>query len=326
MVDYTQLILVLLGVAAALGGAFIVLVRRILRWRQRSRATSLDWEMRGVAEQLRPLTRAQSICERAVLGIGATALAGVVWGLIEPRWVETTRHEVGLTTLASHARIRVVQLSDLHSQAEPFAEARIVEKVAKLKPDLIVFTGDAVNEDAGLATFRSTMTDLARIAPTFSVRGNWETWWFSHLELYRGTGVQPLDGRAKAVTIRGHELWLIGVGVDHEDQLTHALARVPKGSPTILLHHFPALAPRAQKLGIDLMLAGDTHGGQARLPLLGELVRIKRHGIWRSAGMHREGAMWLYVHRGLGAEGGIPRFRFACRPEIAVLDLVASAR
>lgn len=69
------------------------------------------------------------------------------------------------------------------------------------------------------------------------------------------------------------------------------------------------------------MLAGDTHGGQARLPFMGELVRIKRRGIWRSAGMHRDARCGSTSIAGLGAEGGILRFRFACRPEITVIDV-----
>lgn len=305
----------------SLGAAFIVLLRWLLRYWHRTKVRSLAPDLREVHEQLRSVTRARHWRERGVFAVGTLTLGGVGWGLVEPRWLETTRHEIPTKKLDRGTRIRIVQLSDLHSEARPYAEPEMVSKVAALKPDVIVFTGDAVNEDAGLGTFRATMVQLARLAPTFAVRGNWETWWFPHLDLYGGTAVRPIDGRARSITIRGQKLWLVGVGVDHEDSLVPAMATVPKGSFTILLHHFPALAPRAAKLGIDLMLAGDTHGGQARLPWMGELVRIKRRGLWRSAGMHHEGSMWLYVNRGIGEEGGIPRFRFACRPEITVIDL-----
>jgi len=78
----------------------------------------------------------------------------------------------------------------------------------------------------------------------------------------------------------------------------------------------------ANPKGLRQLCFGATHGGQIRVPIFGELVRIERHGIWRQSGLSRERAMWLYVNRGLGNEGGIPKFRFNCPPEIAVLDLV----
>jgi uncharacterized protein len=140
---------------------------------------------------------------------------------------------------------------------------------------------------------------------------------------YLHTGAQLLDGQAKAITIRDQQVWLLGTGVDRERRLGSALKQVPHGTFKVLLNHFPALAAEAARRDVDVMLSGDTHGGQVRLPLLGELVRVASHGVWFSAGMHRVGSMWLYVNRGLGAEGGIPRFRFNCRPEIAVLQLVA---
>ncbi len=101
-----------------------------------------------------------------------------------------------------------------------------------------------------------------------------------------------------------------------------AFAKVPEGRFSILVHHYPALVGQASALGADLHLAGDTHGGQIRLPLLGPLIRIHRMGIWYPAGLHRVESTWLYVNRGIGMEGGrVPRARFMCRPEIAVIDL-----
>lgn len=274
---------------------------------------------RELSEQLYALTPLQKWRERLLFALGSFMLLCVAWGFVEPNWIEVSEHRIASAKLLARTSIKVVLLSDIHSEANAHIEPELVARVASLKPDLILFTGDAINEEAGLRVFRKSIAALAEIAPTYTVRGNWETWWFPNLDLYGGTGAHPLDGRAEAVDVRGQTLWLVGVGVDRETQLARAMARVPKGSFTVLLHHFPALAPTASKLGVDVMLAGDTHGGQARLPLLGEVVRIARRGFWRKSGMHREGSLWLYVTRGVGTEGGVPRFRFACRPEISVL-------
>lgn len=267
-------------------------------------------------------TTRQRFVERMTVLLGVSVSVGVSFGFVEPSWPSVSHVIIPSPKVRRDSSIRLVHLSDLHSEAEPFIEGEVIETVRQQKPDIIVFTGDAINETAGLPVLRATMTALAQIAPTYSVRGNWETWWFPSLDLVSKTSVRALDGRAESISIRGQVIWLLGVGVDHEATLRSVRASVPKDGFTILLHHFPALAPRAAALELDVMLAGDTHGGQIALPILGELVRIQRYGLWRPSGLHREGTLWLYVNRGLGNEGGVPRVRLGCRPEIAVIDLV----
>jgi len=322
LVNYSPLVLVLVVVTATLGAALLVLGRWSNRYLRGRRAARLDPEQRALLEQLRQIAPRQRRVEWLTFVLGAGTFLCVSWGLfVEPDWLEVTEHHIKSQKLLPHTSIKVVQLSDLHSEAKLHIEAEVIAAVARLRPDIIVFTGDALNEAAGLANFRQTIAALAKIAPTYGVYGNWETWWFPDLDLYGSTGARLLNERASSINIRGQTIWLVGVGVDREAQLTRATQLTPRTGFKLLLHHFPALAPRAAQLGFDVMLAGDTHGGQARLPWLGELVRIKRRGYWKSSGMHRESSMWLYVNRGLGNEGGLPRFRWGCRPELSVIYL-----
>jgi predicted MPP superfamily phosphohydrolase len=165
------------------------------------------------------------------------------------------------------------------------------------------------------------MAALAQVAPVFAVRGNWDVWWFPNTRLFEETGVRELASEAVPVMVGGRRIWVAGVAVDSEDSIGTTLAPVPKGEFVLFLHHFPAAARLAVPLGADLVLAGDTHGGQARLPLLGELVRIHRFGVWKPLGLGREGPGWLYVNRGIGGEGWLPKVRLFCRPEITLLEL-----
>lgn len=322
MIDYSRLLPVLLVVVALIGGAFVVLLRWLRRFQLQRKLHSVDHEIQTLVGALRATTPGQRRREQLTFALGVSTATCVSWGFFEPDWPTVTQSRIVSPKLRAGATMRVVHLSDFHSEGQTHIEPLVVSKVEHLKPDLILFTGDAINEANGLPVFHTAMKALAKIAPTYSVRGNWETWWFADLDLIDNTGVRALDGRTESVEIRGQKLWLVGVGVDHENALEPALAQVPKGSFTVLLHHFPALAPTAAALGVDVMLAGDTHGGQARLPLLGEVVRVVRRGTWRPSGLQHEGPLWLYVNRGLGNEGRIPRFRFACRPEIGVLEFV----
>ncbi len=116
-------------------------------------------------------------------------------------------------------------------------------------------------------------------------------------------GVQPLVNRAQHVQQAGMELWVAGI-----DDLSHgkpdldaALAGVPAGSLLILLAHNPDVWLDARAQRADLVLAGHTHGGQLRLPLLGALYRQGTHlSRRRAAGWFQRGATRLFVSRGLG--------------------------
>jgi len=86
--------------------------------------------------------------------------------------------------------------------------------------------------------------------------------------------------------------------------------------------HSPDLVEAASERGIDLYLAGHTHGGQIRLPLYGAIATSSIYYKEYEAGWFQVERTHLYVSRGLGLEGAsAPRARFLCRPEVAVHTL-----
>ena len=94
----------------------------------------------------------------------------------------------------------------------------------------------------------------------------------------------------------------------------------------MLLYHTPDLMPQASALGMDLYLAGHTHGGQWRLPGFGSIFTSSRYGKRYEMGLYREGDTVLYVSRGMGMEGfGMPRARLFCPPEVVSITLSAEA-
>jgi predicted MPP superfamily phosphohydrolase len=306
-------------VAATVAAVVLVLaasacVRRLARC-LRGRGADAN----AFSRDVRPTTPIGRWTDRLAIVLGAAVVGAVAYGHWEPYWPEVVRVTVRLPKLRQP--IRLVQLSDLHSDPTVRTERSLPAIVAGLAPDLIVFTGDAINSNGGLDSFRQLMTDLAAIAPTFAVRGNWDVWWFPHANLFGSTGVRELTAQAAGVRVRDQDLWVVGVPVDSEAALPRAIAAAPADRPVILLHHYAMAFDLPAARRADLTLVGDSHGGQMRLPGLGELIRLARHGVWKAAGLHREGNRTLYVNRGIGMEGGLPRVRFRCRPEITLLDL-----
>jgi predicted MPP superfamily phosphohydrolase len=280
---------------------------------------------RYVARPRKPIGRFGKV----VLTLAGLGILCFLYGrFVEPRWVEVTETRVPTARLpAGHRGVRIVHLSDIHSDPSPLLEPRLPELVAAQRPDLIVFTGDAMNSPAAAPVFRDCLAALSKVAPTFVVKGNWDAWFFPEIDRFGATGATELDGTFATVDVDGMPLRVVGAGFSAGIQgFGPMLAPLPADGPAVLLFHmpYPDLVPERFRRRIDLMCAGHVHGGQVALPFYGALLTLSKWGKKYERGLYRaDEGFPLYVSRGVGMEGGgAPRVRFASRPEIAVIELV----
>jgi len=269
---------------------------------------------------LAPLSRVFIWVRRVIFGLALVGIALAAEPFVEPYWLEVTHVRIASPKLLKGSRtVRIAQVSDLHCDTKPRLEERLPGIIARQRPDVIVFTGDALNAPEGLPIFKRCMTRLAKIAPTFAVLGNWDT---NPSYLFDGTGVHPLDGEVAKLRIGGEKIWIGGARIGH---LPTGLffQSAPPDALTIFLYHYPSGASEAAKAKVDLCLAGHTHGGQAVIPFCGSISRLAGFEEKYVAGLYRVEGTWLYVNRGIGMEGGVwPRVRFLARPEVTILDIV----
>jgi predicted MPP superfamily phosphohydrolase len=235
--------------------------------------------------------------------------------------------------------LRVVHLSDLHIERLTRRDEAMIAAVRAARPDLLLLTGDYISidwrDEQSVAALHQVLVALGSI-PTrygaFASRGNVDrttatraAFAGSGIRLLENEGVRLCAGEAPvelvAVTCRkGHHWWN-----DTDAFATTMAAAGPQepGTLRILLYHTPDLVPEAAAAGVDLYLCGHTHGGQIRLPGLGADFSSSRFGRRNDRGLHRlpnGGA--IYTTSGVGLEGmGLPRARFFCPPEVAVLDV-----
>lgn len=228
---------------------------------------------------------------------------------------------------AGIARIRIVQISDVHMGLIVQQERleRILQKVQKAGPDLLVSTGDLVD---GQGRHLPDMMDMfRRIRPLYgkyAVTGNHE--------FYAGLDYAvDLTEKGGFVMLRGRGVTIAGLlniaGVDDpagkysglglyvpEKEILSAL---PRKYFTVLLKHQPQVDQGALGL-FDLQLSGHTHNGQIFpfnfavrrfFPLVTGTIRLLDHA-------------WLHVSRGSGTWG--PPIRFLSPPEVTVIDLMNS--
>jgi len=137
-------------------------------------------------------------------------------------------------------------------------------------------------------------------------------------------GVRSLVNAAAHVQADGVDLWVAGVDdfTEGRPDLQAALAGVPAGAPLILLSHNPDVWLDPLVSRADLVLAGHTHGGQVRLPLVGAAHTQGTHLTRRRpAGWFRRGGTRMFVTRGLGES--IP-LRFGAGPQAALIRIVAA--
>ncbi|MBI5243590.1 MAG: metallophosphoesterase [Elusimicrobia bacterium] len=271
----------------------------------------------------RPLPRPLSLLLHAAAALAAACvLYGSLW---EPSWIEVRTVRIASPRVAAGSgTIRIVHISDLHSEARAGNEPRAAALINGLQPDLVMVTGDYLNTQAGLPTARRLLQDLRSRYGVFCVTGNYDLL-VPAPGLFSGLAAEHLDRRAAVLDVRGTKVRVIGLDLRSAPHFKRLMAALgPSGGYDVLLHHTSDLAYEAADSGIDLYLSGHTHGGQVRLPFYGALVTLATFGKRFESGLYRVGSTILYVNRGLGTEGGTaPRVRFLCRPEITVFELSA---
>ena len=206
---------------------------------------------------------------------------------------------------------RLVHFSDFHYKGDAEYATEVVRTINALAPNFVCFTGDLVEE----ARFAPAAFEFIRQikAPVYGIPGNHDFQsGVAHSDFEKAFGAT--DGgwlSCQTAILPEYDLELVGVGRGVQ------VFGVPQATRQILLMHFPQMANLLQRR-FDLILAGHSHGGQIRLPLLGAMVlprgvRPYEHGYYETPGGP------LYVNAGIGTYR-IP-FRWNCQPELTLITI-----
>ena len=219
--------------------------------------------------------------------------------------------------------LTIAHLSDLHmvgNLTEPFYE-QVVEATNALQPDLVCITGDILEDTSCLPWIPRTLGRLQARHGRFFILGNHERR-LPDAQVLRdalaAAGLTDLGSRCESVEINGASILLAGNELPWFGSAPTWNLEPGTWSYRILLSHSPDQIYQAQLEQFDLMLAGHTHGGQIRLPLLGALISPSWHGWRYASGLFHEPPTVLHVSRGIG---GTEAIRLNCPPEIALLVL-----
>ena len=285
-----------------------------------------------IGPSLSPGEAALEVEDRA----GLALLSGVL--LRMGRGVEPDRLVVERVTIdvpgwpAELDGLVVAAVSDIHAGAPHIDRPkldRLVETVNATRPDVVFLLGDYVIQGVLGGEFirpEETARSLSRLRARLGVLCRARQ---PRLVARRHAGAGgPRDARHARAGEPGHApsaAPAVGSGWPASPtrgrtryDIPGTLALVPIGAPVILITHNPDLFPNIPER-VALTLAGHTHGGQVRLPLIGRPVVPSEYGQRYAAGLVREGGRLLFVTPGIGTS--IIPVRFGVPPTVSVLTL-----
>jgi predicted MPP superfamily phosphohydrolase len=226
--------------------------------------------------------------------------------------------------------LTIAHLSDLHmtgSLTKSFFEV-VAEQTNQLAADLVMIAGDIVDTSACVEWIPETLGRLRAESGVYYVLGNHDKRVRSveHLrQTLADCGIVGLNGQWREIVVddtpivvAGNELPWFGPAPDMTDCPSKVRGQRPL---RILLSHTPDQITWAQDNEFDLMLAGHTHGGQIRFPLIGPVVSPSRYGVKYASGVFYERPTLMHVSRGVS---GLDLIRWNCRPEITKIILQTS--
>ncbi len=252
---------------------------------------------------------------------GGLAAAGTFEAL---RRVRIKKVEIMLDKLpASADGYTIAQISDVHigpTLGSDFVD-EVVAGIQRIPADLIVITGDLVDGDVEtLDPKLQALRELRARDGVYFVTGNHEYYagaeqWLRHLPTL---GIRPLQNervRLPAFELAGVPDWTAdGFPGTESANMEKAVAGRDPSLPLVLLAHQPRHAYEAMASGVDLQLAGHTHGGQMFPMTL--LIHLAYPFI---AGLYRRGDFQIYVSEGTGYWG--PPMRLGTKAEITHITL-----
>jgi predicted MPP superfamily phosphohydrolase len=282
------------------------------------------------------------------LVVGGGLFGSLIWGFGNKYRYQVKRFKLRFANLpASFRGLKIVHLSDIHcgSFTDKNAVIRGVQKVLNEKPDLVLFTGDLVNNVADeMEEYMDVFDKIHAPMGVYSTLGNhdygdyhqWESPTEKKANLAKMKEVHKqlgwkllinehvvLEKGGETMALIGIENWSAKARFPKYGDLKKAYAGCEAHPFKILMSHDPShwKAEVCTHYGsIDLMLSGHTHGMQFGVEIPGFKWSPVQYIYKEWAGLYQQGSQKLYVNRGYGFIG-YPG-RVGILPEITVLELV----
>ena len=292
------------------------------------------------------ITRAKFISQLGII-LATAPFVTILFGVLKGRFAFYTRPvKLSFPNLPkAFDKLRIVQISDLHLGSFGNNRKVLLEAINLInaqKPDIVVFTGDLVNNFAGETNdWDNILRGIKAPMGKYAILGNhdygdYSSWSTPKMKEENFRGILAAFRRFEFKLLRNESIFIEKDGESFAlsgvenwgrppfpqyGDLEKAWSNARKASFKLLLSHDPDHwdAEVVGKKNYDLTLSGHTHGMQFGVELGKFSWSPAKYRFKRWAGLYREGKQFLYVNRGLGYLG-MPA-RVGMPPEITVFEL-----
>ncbi len=267
--------------------------------------------------------------KKAITGVLAAAAIGSFAAVALSEKVKIVRYEVETAKISG--KIRAAVVSDLHSSKfGKHSQSELIDPLLKLKPDVILLSGDIVDERKSPAPAFTLLKQINRIAPCFYVTGNHE-YYDGHEEdiknRIRELDIDVLEGDVLYFTKGDDIIQIAGMNdrYANKERFFREIKSVKEGLDKdffgILISHRPDLVDHYEDIGADITVSGHAHGGQFIIPGVINGLYAPQQGVFPkyAGGRYKLCGTDMIVSRGLMKD---VKPRLFNPPELVVIDIV----
>ena len=253
---------------------------------------------------------------------------------VENNWIETEYIKVEVNNFPKElSGLKIAHLSDVHLPKNASSIDNIILKIKSQSPDLILLTGDIIDESADIENcgLDKLCEGLSEIAQTYAISGNHEVW-NNNLErwtkILTNNNVKVIDNQTEVYVKHSKSIAIVGLKDEYElKQESVKDLEKAKGIPMILVAHRPELFSSyftdSSSVRPSIVFTGHAHGGQFRIPFFNKGVVAPNQGFlpkYTSGFYLSKGNEKMIISRGLG--NSIIPIRINNRPHLPIVELV----
>ncbi len=240
---------------------------------------------------------------------------------VEPNKLDVTEYSIKDKELQG---IKIVFVGDFHIKPHQTKRLKeIVKKINAQNPDIVLMAGDFTSGHISFLTMptEKIAQELSKINTKYGIYtclGNHDQWLGvdNVKRMLENNKIKVLYNSSIKITIDKKQVYIAGIQYKPEGIVPFIKALENTKSPRIILTHSPDEIKKIPP-DVNLILAGHTHGGQIRLPIIGPLFTASKYHDKYAKGLIIENGKKLITTRGIGVS--IIPFRLNCPPEIVVL-------
>ncbi len=257
-------------------------------------------------------------------------LVMIVYCFVENNWIEVEHIKIEMNNLPKELNgLKIAHISDVHLSKNNSNIHNIVNNVKQEKPDIIVMTGDIIDQSADLKTcgLDKLCRGLSEITKTYAVTGNQELW-NKHVDEWTNTltenDIKVIDNKIEMYTKNNKSIAIVGLMDGNEYKPVNI-----NDIPMILLSHRPELfvssySSDLNSINPNIVFSGHAHGGQFRIPIIDKGVIAPNQSLFPkyTSGLYTNNNVKMIVSRGLG--NSIIPIRINNRPHLPIIELVGT--